>query len=285
MAKAQTTTGTTTKGRAAAAPPQNLKPHGSWSKEKAQEEYDESQASGSGADFFKPKTGKNVLRFLPPAAGKETPFEVVHQHYIEMPGSQKAVSFTCPRMHKQGRCPACEQAQKLRDTGNPADYERAGKLMARRRVFANVIDRTDPERGPVIFPFGKTVHEQLLALRGNEESGGDFTDPGPEGFDITVEKTGEGLKTEYKVFAARKNSALGNDEWLEQMHDLTRLGRCETYDEIRKKMGDDSAGSPPAARVAAGRGRAAAPAAQPPKGRRTAEDDAEEQEEDEEEQE
>lgn len=257
--------------------PQNVKKYGSWSADDAREELGESQSSGGGADFLKLKTGKNVLRFLPPREGEKSPFVVVHQHYIEVPGGQKAASFTCPRMHKQGACPACARAQELRDTGNPADYERAGKLLPRRRVFANVIDRSDPERGPVILPMGKTIHEQLLALRDNEEAGGDFTDPTETGFDITIEKSGEGLKTEYKVFPARNNKALGNDEWLDQMHDLNRLSRVEDLAAIKAKMGDDGGSAAPA-RVSASRGgtsgggrRGAAPA-------RTAEDDQEDTE-------
>lgn len=263
------------KGGKAPAPQGNMRKHGSWSAESAEKEYEESQNSG-GAGFLKLKAGKNVLRFLPPAEGADSPFVLVHQHYIEVPGSQKGVSFNCPRMAKKGRCPACEKADELRDTGNPADYDRAGKFLARRRVFANVIDRNDPERGPVTLPMGKTVHEQLLAIRKNVEAGGDFTDPSDAGFDIIIEKKGEKLNTEYSVFTARKNSELGNDEWLDNMPDLSRLARIESLEEINKKLGEE-------APALAARGRSAAPgggrtsAAQGARGasRRSAEDDAE----------
>jgi hypothetical protein len=258
----------------ASAPQGNIRKHGAWSAETAEKEFEESQQASGSANYFKPKTGKNVLRFLPPAEGRDSPFVVVHQHYIEVPGGQKAASFNCPRMHKAGRCPACEKAQELRDTGNPADYERAGDFLPRRRVFANVIDRNDPERGVLIFPMGKTIHEQLLSIRKNAEAGGDFTDPSEDGFDIIVEKTGEKLKTEYKVLTARRSSPLGNDEWLDQMHDLEKQARVEPLEEIYKKLGEE----PPAAPARSGGRVSTGRAAPQGKGRRTAEDDAEDDE-------
>lgn len=258
----------------------NIQKHGTWSAETAQEEYDESQSASGSANILKLKTGKNVLRFLPPRAGEKSPFQVVHQHYIELPGGGgKAAAFNCPRLHKAGfNCPACARAEELRATGNQADYELAGKYLPRRRVFANVVDRADPERGVVILPFGKTVHEQLLSLRGNEEAGGDFTDPSGYGFDVTIERKGEKLNTEYKVFGSRRNSPLGNDDWLDEMHDLSRLARVESEEEILKKLGEE-AGSPPP-RVSASRGGSSprGSSGSGKGGRRTAEDDQEDTE-------
>jgi hypothetical protein len=240
----------------------NLQKYSDWSMDEAEEAEKELEKLGSNADFLKFDKGKNVLRFLPGKVG-EKPFVLVQQHFIEIPGSTSPIVFACPRIHAKRACPACEQADKLRASGNPADYDRAGKLIPRLRVFANVISRKDPEKGPVVAAFGKQVYEQLIALRKNEDAGGNFTDPGPNGFDVIVEKSGEGLKTEYKVWPQRKTSPLGNDEWLDVMHDLKRYARVASPEELNRMLGSQGASPAPQART----GGRSAP-------RRTAADDA-----------
>jgi hypothetical protein len=222
----------------------NLAKYGSFSLEQAAHEAEESERASTGADFFKVPTGECVIRILPPRIGKTSPFRVVYQHFIEVPGASSNVNFTCPRMQaKTDRvparyCPACAKADELRERGSPTAYDLAGTFLPRRRIFANIIFRGDPERGVLIFPFGKQIHDQLLALRGNKDAGGDFCDPTENGFDIVLNRTGTGLKTEYKVFPARKLSPLAEDSetasaWLESMHDLDRYARIPTDEELR----------------------------------------------------
>lgn len=221
----------------------NLAKYGSFSLDVAQREAEESERASTGADFFKPPPGECVIRLLPPKIGRSSPFRVVYQHFIEIPGASSSVSFTCPRMQaKTDRvpargCPACAKADELRERGHPTAYEMAGNFLPRRRIFANIVFRGDPERGVLIFPFGKQIHDQLLALRSNKDAGGDFCDP-LNGFDVVINRTGTGLKTEYKVFPARKLSPLCEDEetanaWLESMHDLDRFARIPTEEELR----------------------------------------------------
>jgi hypothetical protein len=232
----------------------NVRNYGSWSAEAAEEDLAKSKADSAG-EYLNLKLGRNRLRILPPAAGRSSPFQAVKQHYVEIPGGQKkGVAFVCPKAHGGGRCPACERADRLRQTGNAADYEAAKKYMPRNRYFANVVDRSDPDRGVVKLPFGKTVYEELLALRNNVDVGGDFTNPGPDGFDVIVEKSGEGLKTEYKVHPARENSELGCDEWLDELHDLAVEAAPLPYAEIMKRLGaGDDDDAPPARQRASGR--------------------------------
>lgn len=232
----------------------NLQKYGEWTAEEATKDAEDLAALGSGAEFLKFKTGKNQLRFLPPRPG-EKPFVLVQQHFIDVPGTAgKSVVFVCPRVHAKKHCSACQQADVLRATGSPVDYERAGKLLPRLRVFANVIDRADPEAGVRVAAFGKQVYEQLIALRKNEEAGGNFTDPSPAGFDIIIEKSGEGMKTEYKVFPARKNSALGNEDWLDAMHDLRRYARVPSEEEMARMLGGSARGSTVGQSAPTGRG-------------------------------
>ena len=212
----------------------NLKKFAEFTIEDAEQAEEELAKFGS-ADFFKPQNGKNVIRFLPALAGEKWAVQVM-QHFVDMPGGGKSVGFVCPRVHAKRHCPACEKADRLRASGNPNDAELAKKLAPKPRIFANIIDRKNPEKGVQVFPFPKQVFDQLLAIRKNEEAGGDFTNPGPKGFDIIVQKTGEKLSTEYKVLAAREETPLGNDEWLDQLNDLKRYAIPDTEEGLQRRL-------------------------------------------------
>lgn len=235
----------------------NLVKHGSYEMEEAEKE--EAELGKGKTEFLKLEQGRNVIRFLPPAAGKKSPFRVIYQHYVDVPGATGPVVFTCPRMESKQQCPSCAQADKFRKSGNPVDRERAFEMLPSRRVMANVIDRKDPEAGPKVLGFGKKIHEALIALRKDADAGGDFTDP-MNGFDIIIERTGAGrTDTKYAVLGARKLSPLGNDEWIEQQHDLDAFARVRALDEIEAALrGEETSG-----RGERGRQQAAAPAKPP----------------------
>lgn len=261
--------------------------------EVAQGELEESEASG-GANFLKVKPGKNYLRILPPVAGARSPFRVTYQHYINMPGvNGKSKSVICARLEAKKRCLVCEKVDELRQSQAQADQRAASDLFARRRVFANVIDRNDEEHGPKIWAFGKTVHEQLLALRTDEKGGGNYAHP-EDGFDIIVERKGTGKNdTEYTVRGDRNSSPLGPSEevmqeWIDTQHNLNTLVRLTGEEEVAGILDGEEAEErrPPPRQMTQGRGapstsararaeaRDPAPAARTSSRRRTAEDDA-----------
>lgn len=221
-----------------------LKTYGSWSPEVADEQRRELDAMGAG--MWKPKDGKNRVRFAPPQVGVKSPLVQTQNHYIEVPGKEFGVGFNCPRVMvkpvNSKKCPSCIRVDELIRTGNKADEEAAFKLKPKLRVYAYVIDRAAPELGWQAYAFGKKVYDQLLEIRGDQEKGGDFTDPSEDGFDIEITKRGSNLKTEYAV-KARDSSPLGNDEWLEQLGALPKLddkfAQILTYDQIMEKLGDE----------------------------------------------
>jgi hypothetical protein len=218
----------------------NLTKWGSYDAEAARAEREEVQAEG---DFMSLKPGKNVVRFLPPMPGKRSPFKVVHQHFIRIPGNPVPVVFVCPRMMEGSKCPACEMVAKLRATGNKADRDKSFEFAPKRRVFAAVINRAAPDRGPKVLGFGKHIHEELLALRDDEDTGGDYTHP-TKGFDIIITRAGEGMKTEYRVQMARHPSPISEDAaqmdaWADLMPDLEQFGRVPPLEEILEKLGID----------------------------------------------
>lgn len=221
----------------------NITKWGTFDLNAAKKEAEELAASGTSA-FFKPKAGENTLRFLPPLAGRSSPFILVHQHFVKMPGMTKSASFNCPRVMGKRFCPVCAYAEKLRSTGNPADYETAGDFVAKLRVFALIIDRDAPDLGPQVFAYGKKIHEALLQIR-ESKAGGDFTNP-VNGFDIIVHKTGSGKEgTEYRVLAARESTPIGDVAGLDAIPDIQRYGKVPTDDELAKILNMKPSGAQP----------------------------------------
>jgi hypothetical protein len=219
----------------------NLVQWGSYELEVAEGEQEQLERASAG-QFAKFEQGKNRLRFLPPKIGVKTPFVMVHQHFVKLPGMEKPVSFNCPRLHKKGICPVCQKVDALRGSGKAADYALAGEVMAKLRVYGNAVNRKNPELGPQIYAFGKTVHEPLVSLRTDEDAGGDYTHP-YDGFDIIVERKGDGkMGTEYSVRAAREKSPLGDMSWIEQQADLSRLAQCPTAEEILERLSGATGG-------------------------------------------
>jgi len=220
----------------------NIVNYGTYEIDAADQEHED--LSRSGGQFMRLEVGRNVVRFLPPPAGRSTPFVTTFQHFLNLPGVPDAIVFNCPRLMIRRPCPACAKGDKLKASGNPRDQEAARDFWASRRVFACVIDRQDEDAGVKILGFGKMIHEALVAIRRDEDAGGDFTHP-VDGFDIVIERTGSGKNdTRYTVRAARSSSPLGNDEWIDQQPNLRHLAKVPTLDEIRAMVqgGDDGAG-------------------------------------------
>ena len=217
----------------------NLLPFGSYTPKAAKREHDEIGDS-SNSDFMKLVVGKNVIRILPPPEGSDTPFIVVHTHFVKTPGG-KTVSFTCPRILSKGKqpCSECEDAKMMRASGNPLDRDEGYKKLPQRRVYAAVIDRKRPQDGPKILTFGKQVHEALLAYAADEDDPVDFTHP-LEGRDIAIIREGTGqFDTSYAVKVAPRDSRLHEsveqmNAWLMARPDFDQYTRLLSIDEIAR---------------------------------------------------
>lgn len=204
------------------------------------------EASKGGADFYKPKSGQNVLRFLPPPEGKNSPFVVSYQHWITLPDGSRS-NLNCARMIAKQRCPVCEKMDELLRSGNEVDFKAANEFKPKLRVFANIIDREDEAKGVQVFGFGKSVLDQLVAIRKDQRAGGDFTDI-EDGFDILLNKKGEGMKTEYSCLPSRDSSPLADDVhlanlWLDNQYDLDAYKRVLPFEDAYAKLTGESAGA------------------------------------------
>ena len=252
----------------------NLVKYGEWDVADAAKAVEDAK-SGGGGEFFKFEDGRNILRFLPPRVGERANVRIF-QHFVKG-GEKKTTTVVCPRLSSSngGSCPICEHADALRRTGNAADKERAYEMSAKMRAFSNVIDRKNPDKGPQIAGFGKTVLEALAALRTDVDAGGNFTDP-ETGFDIIIEKTGQKMETKYAVRPARNQSPLGYMEWIEQQANLEQFATLKSRKEILELLGlDDVVDVQPVAPRAAAPKPVGKPAAVTV--RRTAQDDLEEE--------
>ena len=254
----------------------NLVKHGTWDIESAV--ADLSLASKGNADFFKFKAGQNVLRFLPPVAGQSSPLAVTYQHWVVLPDGTKS-PMNCARMMAKQRCAACERADELMRSGNEADFKLANEIKAKLQVLANIIDRDDEAKGVQIVRFGKSILDQLVAIRKDARSGGDFTDV-EDGFDIIVTKKGEGVKTEYACLPSRESTALHDDAgqgetWLDNQYDLDKYRKVPSYEEGYAKLtGEMIAPDRSPGRVSASGARK--PEVLPPARRRSVADDTNE---------
>lgn len=176
--------------------------------------------------YIEVEQGDNIYRFLPPRLGMQSPFRMTAQHFIQsVPGLEgKTISFACPRHELREPCVACDKAQEMLQSANPNDRELARSLAAKPRIYANVVPR---HRDPAvyIYAFGPTVMGALQSIRKKAHIGGDFTNPGPQGFDICVTRNGTGQQTRYVITPVRECSPLHADPaviamLLSQQHDL-----------------------------------------------------------------
>jgi len=222
-----------------------LQKWGSYEVEAAAKEQEALSKEGGGVGFMKLEVGKNRVRIFPPAPGRTSPFVVTFQHYVDLPDGKK-YTFACPRVMEKKPCPVCNHAAKLQRSGTEADKARARELSPSRRVYCVVLDRRNPDAGPQILGFGKMVHEQLVALRQDEDMGGDFTHP-VNGIDVIIERTGDGkFNTRYNVNLARNSGPIVDDaalmdELRVQMPDLSRYSTVPSEAEITARLSGESA--------------------------------------------
>ena len=161
----------------------------------------------SGGQFMDMNVGENVVRFLPPRAAEESPFRLTAMHYVDaVPGLDKLIVFACPRVELKEPCVVCAKVEELRRTRNPVDRERADRIAASLRIYANVVDRATGE--VKVLAFGKAIQMGLATVRKSQRAGGDFTDVTARGFDIIITRTGEGMSTRYTVTPSRDSTPL-----------------------------------------------------------------------------
>lgn len=204
----------------------------------------EKQAKAIGKQgYFKALVGRNRIRVMPGPKGSLSPIVLAKLHRVEVPGEKWAVRFRCI----DSNCPACQRSIELSRTGLSDDFDEAKKWQPRVRGFANIIDRKEPDKGPLIWEFGNTIIEQLARLRQNEDVAGDYSHP-VKGIDLSLERKGSGqFDTEYFIQAVKQGSPLHQsveqmNEWLEARHDLEACAPLFTAEEIAARLSGQRGG-------------------------------------------
>lgn len=164
-----------------------------------------------GGNYFKPKSGKNTVRILPPWNDSGIFFFKAILHYgIREEGGP----VPCGKMVGKS-CPICEA------------LAGAGKKMAKKsgpriRFYVNVIDRKNPDDGIKIW--GMTPRNMKKIKSAMEDPDyGDITDP-DEGRDIIIElddsKKGA---PQYEIRPRVKTSAIEVEDWEENLNALDEV--------------------------------------------------------------
>ena len=178
-------------------------------KEQIKKDQEEVQG-GRDITYWKAKEGKNVIRILR-GPDDVLPYRKVYTHFRVGPSQ---ATLTCLKTFNK-RCPLCEEAARLIQEGRE---EEGRALKPRTRYLFNIIDYSEPDKvqimtcGPSIF---NTLATYLIDW-------GDFSDP-DTGYNITIERHGQGLETRYTVIGDKKNTPLKRKELLEQLIDLDSL--------------------------------------------------------------
>lgn len=180
--------------------------------------------------YLKLEVGETVLRFLPSKRPDTSPLRITALHYLKnVPGSQQeTLVFACPKQEFGIPCEVCARSLELGRSSLPQDRALASDFEPRLTIYANVVNRANMAGGPVIYSFGKQVFVGLKNIRRSQASGGNYTDPSANGFDISIVRTGTGRNdTKYTVTPARHNSPLVDtdaelDALMDAAHDLDK---------------------------------------------------------------
>lgn len=211
-----------------------------------QERAKERQAAKERQGKMQLQEGANVIRILPPRPGLKSPFYKLYVHYLRNPArpSESGRPVPCPLKNRGANCLVCKKVQELRRSGNPLDKELAKDLSAGRRIYANVIDKNNPDRGVQMLEFGVKIYDDLLAVMQDPAKDpsalGNITHP-DTGHDVVIEKTVGNPQdrvrtTRYNVRPVPRPSQLPNKKWLSELHDLEKALSPMADDKIQAIM-------------------------------------------------
>jgi hypothetical protein len=148
--------------------------------------------NGTGKTFWKPSDGINKIEILPyiPHSNKHPLLAkgllkkgdpdynldvFVHRNV----GANNA-TIVCPKRNYGQACPLCEEADRL---WNGGDKDNAKKLFAQRRVFYNIINTVEQDKGIQLYESApKTFQDKLEAAQNAADSDPDIQEIAPRAF-------------------------------------------------------------------------------------------------------
>ena len=183
----------------------------------------------------------NVVRICPPTWDKPEHFGYdIYVHYSVGPDQQ---TYLCLDKMLSAPCPICDERKKAVKDG---DTEYAEKLKPKQRVLYYIVDREHEKEGVQIWAAPWTVDRDISTLLTDRRTGEILPIDDPvNGYDIEFSRQGKADRTKYVGIAvARRESELGNEEWLDFVYDnpLPSMLKYYEYDHIAKAFGGGSGG-------------------------------------------
>jgi hypothetical protein len=204
-----------------------------------------------GAEFYKPKKGRNEIEILPYEITTENHPDVakgevdigdidyVLDIYVHRGmGVNNSDDYVCPSANFGKPCPICEEAKMLRDSG--VEKETTDKLRPKRRVVYNILDHEDEKVKLFMvshFLFEKELQEEREA--NNEDGEIIFAHPKigkTIRFRAVEEAFGKNTFFKYKKFDFLDRDEPIDVEVLEDSISLDSLLVIPTYDELKSAL-------------------------------------------------
>jgi hypothetical protein len=206
----------------------------------------EDRASQQGGDFvgfikdeyrvYTPRKGDNHIRILPPTWDKPKHYGLdVHVHYGIGPDNAAALCIAKmpdPETGELSRCPLCEARAKAERAG---DEELAKSLRNPKRVLVWLLDKKEPDKGPLLWAMPWTVDRDIAKISRDKRSGETFLIDDPEeGYDISFDKEGDGMTTKYVGFQLSRRPSSVDEEHLDYIeeHPLPDVMIYRDYDKL-----------------------------------------------------
>jgi len=198
-------------------------------------------ANQKNTKFHSFQSGRTVIRVLPPWSERGVWFKPILEYVIKMGDEFK---FMISPKDSGGRDPLLEFAEQLISSGDEKLVQRGKDIRPRRRYLVNALVIADGKGvtmrdGPKVVNLPVRVKDDLINLDTDVQSGyGDITNL-ERGFNVSVERQGDGLNTRYSVRAHREPSSIlttareqGYDPDAWSLHDLDALTKPTSEHEL-----------------------------------------------------
>ena len=172
---------------------------------------------GDGGEWLKLKAGKNRVRLLPSRTEDGSFFYSSVLHFGFNDGTERR-AYPCMRSLGESKCPVCQVIAVHQDDTNPDVKNAVRALSPKKRFIMNAIDRSEDGGGVKLLGIGPMIMKDILAIFRDPDFE-DITDP-DEGRDITIDKEGSGMSTEYAARPGAKQSSVGMKDWHKHLFDL-----------------------------------------------------------------
>ena len=159
-----------------------------------------------GFDTFRPKAGDNLIRILPPTWDDQDHYGYdVWVHKFIGPDNS---NYLCPRKMKGEYCPICAAAEEAKEAG---EVDEAKALQPSQQVVTWVLDR-DEDPTPLLYSISWMADRDIASLCQNKRTGKVLLIDHPdEGYDVTIKRHGQGLKTRYNYAIDRDQTSIDDD--------------------------------------------------------------------------